>query len=153
MFEQDPFAADTDSMVGGSSSSCSYADAHISSLKEQLKEAHGKVEWAHNQRSKAKQQLQQWAGNSALHPAFLGAWMRVDDKVEMIITPNTVTFPNYSRGVFVIERLAPYVFKSKRDVTGGHALYTLLPSLDQLVKVNYDCKSEDSFSRIWVKKK
>jgi hypothetical protein len=148
MFDQDPCAVvvDTDSMVGGSSS-CPYADAHISSLKDQLLDAHSK-------RLKAQQQLQQWTGNTTLHPAFLGVWLRVEDQLEMIITANTVTFPSCKDGgPYMINRLAPYVFTSKRTLKGGNALYTLLPSLNQLIKVNYDCDANSSFGRMWVKNK
>jgi hypothetical protein len=150
MFDQDPFLADADSILAGGSSSCPYADAHISSLKDQLLDAH-------SERIKAQRQLQQWTGNTALHPAFLGVWLRVEDQIEMIITANTVTFPNcQGGGPRVINRLAPYVFTSKLSSGGGdsgYALYTLLPSLDQLVKVNYYCSTSSSFSRMWVKKK
>jgi hypothetical protein len=230
MFDQDPFLADADSILAGGSSSCPYADAHISSLKDQLLDAH-------SERIKAQRQLQQWTGNTvarqhsgqatqwpgntvdrqhsgqatqwtgntvarqhsgqatqwpgntvdrqhsgqatqwpgntvarqhsgeatqwtgntALHPAFLGVWLRVEDQLEMIITANTATFPSCQDvGPRVINRLAPYVFTSKLSSGGGdsgYALYTLLPSLDQLVKVNYDCSTSSSFSRMWVKKK
>jgi hypothetical protein len=121
-----------------------YADAQISSLKQQLKQA--------------QQQLQQLTGNSALHPAFIGTWERFDKVFKMDITSTQAT--TYRVGqifymeylpeeVDTIERITPYGFAAKRggDILGEgtpkteHAMFTLLPSLDQLVKVNHSSSS------------
>jgi hypothetical protein len=94
----------------------------------------------------AMKQLQDFTHFSKLHPAFLGRWGRSSDpRMYLHIEGDMATL--FGDSTRWIERLAPYSFKMHHKSQRGSSIFTLLPSLNQVVEVNY----KDGGTHLWVK--